>query len=141
MNNYVQGCRNIKKDSVLKHERSNEHQKAVAVKKAADNPSETRIVVSVLNMEKDLLERMEKLFNTAYFIAKKELSFTLFSETLGLLTKVSCSTGNTYRNDKACQQFLCQIDGVMFDDLVNFLNDVDFFSIMVDERQIDLFRK
>ena len=63
MNNYVQGCRNIKKDSVLKHERSNEHQKAVAVKKAADNPSETRIVVSVLNMEKDLLERMEKLFN------------------------------------------------------------------------------
>ena len=100
---------------LLKHERSNEHQKAVAVKKAADNPSETRIVVSVLNMEKDLLERMEKLFNTAYLIAKKELS----SETLGLLTKVGCSTGNTYHNDKACQQFLCQIDGVLFDDLVN----------------------
>ena len=87
----------------------NEHQKAVAVKKAADNPSETHIVDSVLNMEKDLLECVEKLYNTAYLIVKKELPFTLFSETLGLLTKVGCSTGNTYHNDKACQQFLCQI--------------------------------
>ena len=48
INNYVQGCRNMKKYPVRKHERSNEH-------------PEIHIVVSVLNMEKDLLEWMGKL--------------------------------------------------------------------------------
>ena len=45
-------------------------------------------------------------FNTAYFIAKEELSFTKFKSELELLKKNGVKLNPTYCNDTACAQFI-----------------------------------
>ena len=52
----------------------------------------------------------------SYLIAKKEL---FFRNTWSSDQRRLQHGQYVPNNGKACQQFLCQIDGVMFDDLVN----------------------
>lgn len=52
--------------------------------------------------------KIEKLLDVAYFVAKLELPFTVF-ESIALEAKHGVKSGQTYRNDKACKNFVAAI--------------------------------
>ena len=89
--NLSHGKDNTKKDSVEKHGKNRENEIALSVKQAKETSAETPMAVSIQGMEKDVLERILKVFNTNYYIAKKELPFTLFPSVIELQCKKGLS--------------------------------------------------
>ena len=76
-----------------KHAKSREHEIVVSAKQAKETSIETPMAVSIEGMGKDVLERIEKLLNTSYHIAKEELTLALFPSMIDLQSKNSLSKG------------------------------------------------
>ncbi|KAI4813074.1 hypothetical protein KUCAC02_024426 [Chaenocephalus aceratus] len=83
-------------------------------------------------MSENVREKMTKLFNIAYFVAKEEGPFTMFPSLVDLHHKNGLDLGGTYKNDNACRTFVQAICQSMKDDLVEKLKNTHFFSVMSD---------
>ena len=90
------------------------------------------VVQSLRQMSSDTEEKMKKLFNTSYFIAKHERPFSDFKDFFKLHVKNGLSLGETYINDKGCRVFIEEIDGVMKEDESQLVNKKHFISVMAD---------
>lgn len=135
MGNFVQGTSNIKKESVKYHLKSECHRKAIETKTVKERAAKNvlnPIEEGMMKMEKNVFERMEKLFRTAFFVAIKERPFTDFPSLLELQEANGVSLGETYSNDKSCKLFIDQIAGEKQDNLKDLLNHSDYFSVMSD---------
>ena len=66
-------------------------------------------------------EKLIKLFNTACFISKDNLSFAKFPELYRLQMKNGLDLGETYLNDHGCKEFIQAISSVMRNDLNNMI--------------------
>lgn len=118
----------LKKDFVEKNAKSREHEIAVSAKRA----KETDMPVSIIQgMGKDVLDRMEKVFNTRYYISKQELQFTLFPSMIELQCKNGLSMGSSYINDKACSMFLSHIYHIMLEDLITLLKSCNISRLIL----------
>ena len=80
----------------------------------------------------DIEEKMKKLFDISYFIAKHERPFSDFEDFCKLHMKNGLSLGETYINDKGCRVFVEAIDGVMKEDESQQVNNQCFISVMAD---------
>ena len=69
------------------------------------------------NMECAVQEKLIKLFNTAYFVAKEEMPFSSFKGLCGLQIKNDVELGKTYFNDHACKNFIESSAEILEDDL------------------------
>jgi len=81
------------------------------------------------------LEKMDKLFRSAYYImylAKNERPFTDFKDILELQNLNGLSLGLTYFNDKAAKEFISNIAGSYFDELKDLLKESKYFSVFCD---------
>ncbi|KAJ8412747.1 hypothetical protein AAFF_G00116980 [Aldrovandia affinis] len=83
-------------------------------------------------MDAAIKEKMVKLFNIAYFIAKEEASFTMFPKLVALHQTNGLDLGSTYSNDQACHIFIMAIGSCFFEELQQSLKSARFFSIMSD---------
>ena len=88
--------------------------------------------VALRNMEDASREKMLKLFNIAYFVAKEELPFTKFAKLCFLHERNNLELGRTYFNDHACRLFIEHIANVMRSELCTKLKASRFFSVMCD---------
>ena len=55
-------------------------------------------------MSETLLERMMKLFNIAYYVAKCELPFAQFPHWVACQLKNGVTLGDNYMSDNACRR-------------------------------------
>lgn len=83
-------------------------------------------------MSENVREKMTKLFNIAYFVAREEAPFTMFPNLVDLHLTNGLDLGNTYKTDNACRTFVQAIGQSMKDDLVEKLKNTRFFSVMSD---------
>ncbi|KAJ8404082.1 hypothetical protein AAFF_G00344320 [Aldrovandia affinis] len=83
-------------------------------------------------MDVAIKEKMVKLFNIAYFIAKEEVSFTMFPKLVALHQTNGLDLGSTYSNDQTCRIFITAICSCFFEELQQSLKSARFFSIMSD---------
>ena len=63
------------------------------------------IIEAAVKMNKEVQDRMMKLFNTAYHLAKEELPFTSISPQTALEKKHGVQLGNTYNNATQAKTF------------------------------------
>ena len=77
-------------------------------------------------------EKMKKLFNISYFIAKHERPFSDFEDLHKLHMKNGLSLWEIYINDKGCRVLVEAIDGVMKEDESQQVNKQCFISVMAD---------
>ena len=78
-------------------------------------------------------ERMSKLFDWAYFIAKDGLPFTAFPRVVKVERKHGVGVGSKYINDKQCHNFVLAIAETMVIDLKEeFATTLFYFSLMFD---------
>lgn len=108
------------------------HYNSCKAKLAKDNPSKAPLMSAVKKMDSQLLSNMEKLFNTAYLIAKEDYAFDDFPSLCALQQKNGIKFGNTYVNDKAAKQFVKYIAESMRSEIKEQFSSIDFFSMMAD---------
>ena len=103
----------------IKAHASNRKHKACVLAKQQREQQERgsrNIVQCLRQMTSDTEEKMKKLLNISYFIAKHERPFSDFEDFCKLHVKNGLSLGETYINDKGCRVFVEAIDGVMKED-------------------------
>ena len=70
-------------------------------------------------------------FNTAFFIAKEELTFTKYKGQLDLQRKNVVKLNPTYKNDTACAQFIGTIADTLKRKTHEKIKDVPYLSVMI----------
>ncbi|KAG5273476.1 hypothetical protein AALO_G00151730 [Alosa alosa] len=96
------------------------------------NPDKAPLPSCLQRMDKDVKEKMLKLFNIAYYVAKEEEPFTKFPKLVDLHLKNGLNFGNTYKNDHSCSTFIQSIAQTMSDELKDKIKSARFFSIITD---------
>lgn len=130
--NFVSGSQNFKIESVRSHETSTGHTRCVAAAKVSENPQLAPLPRALLSMSKEVSQKMERLFDIAYFFAKREMPFTSFPHLCKLEMKHGVELGNTYINDKACKTSVTAIAGQLKHELSSKLQSSKFISVMAD---------
>ena len=110
----------------------NGHNRAVAAIKVAENPCLTPLPRVLWTVSQDVAQKMERLFDIAYFIAKREMPFTSFPHLCHLDIKHGVDLGSTYINDKACKNFVLSIATQFKNELSCKLQKCRFVSVMAD---------
>ena len=64
------------------------------------------------NLDDETKSRMEKLFNTAHYVAKEGLAFKKFTGLCDLQEKDGLDIGNNYRNEIKCKEFVSSIAAI-----------------------------
>lgn len=111
------------------------HKSAVDAKLAADKKQrneQSPIEKGLQKMDEKTLQSMDKLFQTAFYLAWKERPFTDFPDLLDLQTLNGVGLWGTYHNDKAAKEFITHIAGVYQDNLQKHLHKSDYFSVYCD---------
>ena len=75
---------------------------------------------------------MDKLLQTAFYLAWKERPSTDFPDLLDLQTLNAPGVWGTYHNDKAAKEFITHIAGVYQDNLQKQLHNSDYFRVFCD---------
>ena len=78
-------------------------------------------------------ERISKLTEIAYFIAKEELPFAKFANIIGLEKRHGVDLGETYMNKPGCSEFIRCISKVFTEDLIKEMSSSNYISVLVDE--------
>ncbi|KAG8197548.1 hypothetical protein JTE90_007284 [Oedothorax gibbosus] len=78
-------------------------------------------------------ERIAKLTEIAYFIAKQELPFSQFANIIELEKRHGVDLGETYMNKPGCSEFIRCISKVFTEDLINQMSSSNYISVLVDE--------
>lgn len=122
---WCSGTSNTKKDSVTTHLNSDSHKLARKLEqeekfRMTPGPlpsyAATTIGKAIYKLKETEKERISKLLEIAYFIAKEELPFTKFVEIAKLEKKHGIDLGVTYLNDHACAEFIDSIAEVYEED-------------------------
>ena len=132
---FVTGCMTVKKESVQYHKASSCHERALQIRSAKERATQnipTPIQEGFRKIDEATLVKMEKLFRTAYYIAKEERLFTDFPSLLQLQNLNGLSLGETYQNDKAALEFISQISGCFSDEMKKLLEKSPFISVYCD---------
>ena len=129
---FVSGSQNFKIESVRSHESLTGHTRCVAAAKVAENPQLAPLPRALLSTPEEISQKMERLFNIAYFVSKREMPFTTFPHLCKLEMKHGVELGNTYINDKACKTFVTSIAGQLKHELSSKLQSSKFISVKAD---------
>ena len=100
--------------------------------KVQENPENAPLPSCLLRIDHHVQDKLIKLFNIAYYVAKEEEPFTKFPKLVNLHFKNGLNFGNTYKNDHACQTFIDNIAKTMNTSLEEKIRAARFFSIMSD---------
>ena len=99
-NQFVKGCVSMKLESIKKHELSRQHKDSEAAHRAHIRPeiALTELAIQSESMEREELEQIKKLFNTAFYLVVAERPFSGFPLLLQLQRLNSLVLGKTYGN-------------------------------------------
>ena len=128
---FVVGCSNFKLESVVAHERSEQHQRASGKKRAQLKP-DTPMGKCVQQMHKNVFHRLVHLFRNVHALVKYRRPFTDFVWMCQLDEKKGLDVGQTYRNDKQAATFSGFIAEIERQKLVSDINNSKFLTIICD---------
>ena len=122
------GTTNVKKDSVLTHMKGAPHKLAMTLEEESEftkqpDPLPSYAVTPLgkaffkLNQQERERERVKKLIEIAFVVAKEELPFTRFAPIAQLEKRHGVELGQTYMNDHACAEFIDSIAEVYEEEL------------------------
>ena len=107
--NGVTDASKIKKDNVVKHSKSNMHVRAMDYvhkpKSIADFFRKTPIGKGLKALEKTEFDRVEKLVDIVYMLAKEEKPFLMFADIVALEKRHGVNLGNTYQTNAKAKEF------------------------------------
>ena len=139
-NSFVQGASTMKRETVVKHSRSQCHKQAeeahvIACRRAqAHSPGEVEgsIEMAVQKMKQAELDTVKKLFRTAAYLAIQERPFSDFKSLINLQVANGVELMNIYRNDKQARSFVHAIADKLRLDTKQAMASSPFFGVLCD---------
>ena len=126
----------LKKDNVGKHSRSDMHKKAVDIykrpKTMEDLYRSTPIGRALAGASAEEMQRVSKLFDIAYMLAKEELPFSKYPSIIEVEKHHGVDIGNTYNTEHKCKEFTCLIGEIMRSQILDGLAHAKYISILMD---------
>ena len=135
LNAYIKGTANVKKDMAKCHEKSNLHLQCR--QESNKKPEVPAIKRSLTKLTDETRQKMCRLVDWAYTVAYCELPFTVFATLLNTEKKHGVNLGQTYTNDKACQNFIGEIGGDMVDALQELFKQEPFYCSLIFDGSCD----
>ena len=130
---FVTGNPNLKRDTVLKHSKSNRHLACRDASIAAENkPLQVAVRRQVVLAEEEVRRQLKIKINIAYHIAKEELPFVKFHSMMVLHKKNGVDINPTYDNDKRCAEMIGQIADTMKQSLAQKLREAPYLAVLID---------
>ena len=77
-------------------------------------------------------QRVAKLTEIAYMMVKETIAFKKFPEIVNMEKRHGVDLGNTYHNKTFCAEISSIIGQTLENELINFLQEANFFSILTD---------
>ena len=97
---------------------------------ASENPHKTPLGLTFLRLKSETLNKMQYLFNTAYFLAQEDLAFAKFERLCSLQSLNGVGIGTLYTNDKHAREFVGYIAEAIRLSQFEQLKEVRYFSFM-----------
>jgi hypothetical protein len=147
-NAWVIGSQNFKLSNAKDHANTNCHIRAFRLhanelrtgtgeslqmpKKLMPEPKQPTVVEGFAKMSQLKQEQMKKKFELAYFVAKKELPFTMYEELVTLEKHHGVDIGDAYINRIECTEFIDYHGEYLANKLANDLKEAKFYSVLTD---------
>ena len=77
-------------------------------------------------------ERLSKLFEVAYFVAKQEIAFAKFPAILELERRHGVTVGNTYATEPKCREFAMIIGESFKENVIDKMKSSPYFALLMD---------
>ena len=108
---FVKGSCNFRRTNVMRHGSSKHHtqcceERAFAIKEGRLESSSPATVYQPIRIDKKQYERVKKLVNTAYFVAKSELPFEKYTSLLELQRINGIDLGSKYLAAQDCERLV-----------------------------------
>ncbi|XP_014668748.1 PREDICTED: zinc finger protein 862-like isoform X2 [Priapulus caudatus] len=130
---FVNGCANFKHSALTNHQNSDGHSVAVRHVEARNKPTGTsQAEQTIKQLNKSVFHKLETLFRNAHAIAVNCRPFSDYNWMATLDEKKGMVLGETYRNDKACKQFVTAISDVERERIVAKLSENKFLTVISD---------
>ncbi|XP_070566900.1 zinc finger protein 862-like [Ptychodera flava] len=132
---FREGTSNFRLSSITKHEVSEPNKKAVGVFKVRQlegTRTNAPIEQGFINVEREQIKKIEKLFRTAYYLAIAERPFSDFPSLCTLQELNEVELGSAYKNDKQAYTFLHFIAEVQREELKSLVDRSVLFSLLID---------
>ncbi|XP_029463373.1 death domain-containing protein CRADD isoform X1 [Rhinatrema bivittatum] len=134
---FVKGTRglSVKKDNVRKHKKSEMHTQAYNLEKklvTKDQIDKSLLAWDFLNSGMQEKNRIRKLLQISYTMAKMEMAFSLFPSIAEIERRDGVDLGETYMNINGCKEFTVCIGETLEWELGEILSTAEFFSILID---------
>ena len=126
------GTDHFRMQALRSHNLSRKHVDCLRAVNAKNNPQNQPMDMAIYNMTTDTLDKLEKLFRTAYYLAITEQPMSRFQQACELQNMNGAVLGETYANDASCKMFLHAINETMVNDLVADLHNSSTFSLLTD---------
>jgi hypothetical protein len=115
------------------HQNSQKHSKlATAEKVKLAKPGSSQAEKACAMLDKQKKDRVLRLLNTAHAVVMHNRPFTDFPWMIELQDKNGLDMGATYRNDMECKYFTKYIAEAAQQEVIAWLNDAHFYSVMMD---------
>lgn len=126
----------LKRDAAVKHRKADQHSRAMNMHANpfthAELYTSTAIGRSMASGESEDRERVRKLMDIAYMMAKEEIAFTKFEAIAKLEIRHKVQLGHTYINELKCSEFTGIIGQVMETDFLAELKKSKYISVLSD---------
>ena len=97
---------------------------------SAVSPASTDIITGLAVMDKKDIERTKRKFEVVYFVAKKQLSMSKYTEILKLKNMHGVDIGQAYQTDQYCGTFIDYCGKEIKQQLNSDLAKAKFYSVL-----------
>ena len=126
-NQFAKECASMKLESAKKHEQSRQHRDSDAAQRASTRSEHAPMELTIQNMERDKVEQMKCLFNTAFYLVVAGRPFRDFPALLQLQGLNGLQVGRAYNSPNQARSFVHFIAEEFRKGLVESLQNADFF--------------
>ncbi|CAC5426491.1 unnamed protein product [Mytilus coruscus] len=132
-NIFSSGCKSYKLDSIVKHERSKNHEKSVLIEKAKiETKSESKAAKIVQTLNKENFDKLNKMFRTCHAMVKNNRPLSDFNWICQLDEMKGLHIGNTYRNSSSAKTFIRAIAETEFNKVSSIVQSGKFSCLIGD---------
>ena len=101
-------------------------------KENADKLLATMMKTVSAKLDDETKSSMEKVFNTAHYVAKESLAFNKFTGLCDLQEKNGLNIANNYRNKIKCKVFVSSIAAIEQEKYAKEIRDARFLCVLAD---------
>lgn len=128
----VKGTNIYRRDTLKYHHVSGKHTKCDQKNWALQNSNQGVMVEHIRVANADRQDKILKLFELAYYVAKRELPFAEFPHLIAITKKIGTSLPSQYTSDQACRRFLQYIHQELKDQQIATINAASVISVLAD---------